>query len=103
MSILPRDTSNSRTNGSSISNSRHPVDRLALRGSRRRAKELGILEEFWELVSAGKFATARDRLALEERRQEERARWRQASILSVLLLSVAGCVTVTWWLWLHGP
>jgi hypothetical protein len=74
-----------------------------LRGSRLRAEELGVLEEFWEHVSAGEFAAALDGLALEERRQHERARRRQARILSILLLAVVGRVTVDWWLWLDGP
>lgn len=99
MSTLPHCPSNSRTSAAPSGNSHSPIDRLALRGSRRRAKELGILEEFWELVSAGKFAGARDRLALEEQRQEERARRRRAIVLSVLLLAVTACVTVSSWPW----
>jgi hypothetical protein len=50
----------------------------ALRGSRARARELGILSEFWELVSAGELNRAMGRLALEEARAQRRRARRSA-------------------------
>jgi ferric-dicitrate binding protein FerR (iron transport regulator) len=58
-----------------------------LRGCRARARELGILREFWELVSAGELNRAMGRLALEERRSERR---RRASTSALL----ACCITI---------
>jgi hypothetical protein len=73
----------------------------ALRGARRRARELGILEEFWDFVSAGDVVTAMDRLALEELLKKERARRRLAGVRSALVV-LALCVALGWWLMKRG-
>ncbi len=62
----------------------------ALRGSRARARELGILEEFWALVSTGDLNRAMGRLALEELRAQRRqarktSAWLACGIASALL------------------
>jgi ferric-dicitrate binding protein FerR (iron transport regulator) len=77
----------------------HPE--AALRGARRRARELGILEEFWEFVSAGDVVTAMDRLALEELLKKERAKRRRAGVRSTLLIA-ALCAALCWWLVKRG-
>jgi hypothetical protein len=64
----------------------------ALRDSRRRARELGILGEFWGLVSAGDLNRAMGRLALEE----ARARRRQARRTSVWLVCSVTSVVLGW-------
>ena len=78
-----------------------PRDPQALRGARRRAKELGILEEFWEFVSEGNRAAAMDRLALQEVLEEERARHRRTrDRLSILFIAV--CLALSRWVMLRG-
>jgi len=63
---------------------------LALRGSRARARELGILTEFWALVSEGDLNRAMGRLALEETRAQRRkarrtSAWLVCSVVSTVL------------------
>jgi hypothetical protein len=67
-----------------------------LTGARRRAKELGILDEFWEFVSAGDVPGAMDLLALRECLEEERLGRRRAEVLwffAILAISLA----LGWW------
>ena len=56
-------------------------DDRVLRSARYRARELGILTEFWERVCAGDLNAAMGRLALEE----ERAHRRRSRLTSTLL------------------
>jgi hypothetical protein len=69
----------------------------ALRGSRARARELGILSEFWELVSAGELNRAMGRLALEEARaQRRRARRTAAWLTCGVVTAVLGLAVRMW-------
>jgi ferric-dicitrate binding protein FerR (iron transport regulator) len=74
-----------------------PHDPCSLRGARRRARELGILDEFWEFVSNGDVPSAMDMLALRELLEKERARRRRARVLAALVVA-ALCVVAGWWL-----
>ena len=76
-------------------------DPAALRGARRRARELGVLDEFWEFVSDGDIPTAMDWLALQELLEKERARRRRAAVLSTIAV-VAACAAVWWSLMMRG-
>ena len=64
-----------------------------LRGCRARARELGILAEFWDLVAAGDLNRAMGRLALEETRVRRRRRRRTAALwtcaIAIVLLGLA--------------
>lgn len=54
----------------------------ALRGARSRARELGILGEFWERVSAGDLNAAMGLLALAEERAHRRRVRRSGALLA---------------------
>lgn len=82
--------------------SRLPIDWRTLRGARLRAKELGVLQEFWELVSAGNFDGARERLAVAEQRDAERTRERRENLRYLLAVIATVCVTAVWLLALDG-
>jgi hypothetical protein len=78
-----------------------PHDPAALRGARRRARELGVLDEFREFVSDEDIPTAMDWLALQELLEKERARRRRAAVLSTIAV-VATCAAVYWSLVTRG-
>jgi hypothetical protein len=69
----------------------------ALRGARTRARELGILGEFWGLVSAGDLNHAMGRLALEETREERRQARRTSAWLACGVVSAVLGLTVRIW------
>ena len=60
-------------------------DVQALRGCRTRARELGILDEFWQLVREGDINAAMGRLALEEERRQRRQARRTTAFLACSL------------------
>jgi hypothetical protein len=84
MSLLPPPSSSFRND-------------QALRGSRARARELGILTEFWALVSAGELNRAMGRLALEETRAQRRQARRTSAWLACGVASAILGLTVRMW------
>ena len=69
----------------------------ALRGSRARARELGILNEFWALLSAGDLNRAMGRLALEETRAQRRQARRTSAWLTCGAVSAVLGLTARIW------
>lgn len=69
----------------------------ALRGSRARARALGILEEFWALVSEGDLNRAMGRLALEETRAERRRARRTSAWLAWSVVCAVLALSLRCW------